>query len=88
MKTAKVDRSVYLDCAASTPVRPEVLDAMLPYFTEHFGNPSGGHRMARSSRTAIDDAREICGHFLGFGPHEIVFTSGGTESVLLSINSR
>ena len=86
MKTAKVDRSVYLDCAASTPVRPEVLDAMLPYFTEHFGNPSGGHRMARSSRTAIDDAREICGHLLGFGPHEIVFTSGGTESDNLAIH--
>tara|TARA_B100001250_G_scaffold17568_1_gene15277 strand:- start:29472 stop:30614 length:1143 start_codon:yes stop_codon:yes gene_type:complete len=86
MKTAKVDRPIYLDCAASTPVRPEVLDAMIPYFTEHFGNPSGVHRMARSSRAAIDDAREICGQLLGFGPHEIVFTSGGTESDNLAIH--
>lgn len=86
MKTAKVDRPIYLDCAASTPVRPEVLDAMIPYFTEHFGNPSGVHRMARSSRAAIDDAREICGQLLGFGPHEIVFTSGGTEADNLAIH--
>jgi len=86
MKTAQVERPVYLDCAASTPVRPEVLDAMMPYFTEHFGNPSGVHRMARSSRAAIDDAREICGQLLGFGPHEIVFTSGGTESDNLAIH--
>ncbi len=86
METAMTDRPAYLDCAASTPVRPEVLDAMMPYFTEHFGNPSGVHRMARSSRAAIDDAREICGKLLGFGPHEIVFTSGGTESDNLAIH--
>ena len=86
METAKLDRPVYLDCAASTPVRPVVLDAMMPYLTEHFGNPSGAHRMARSSRAAIDDAREVCATLLGFGPHEIVFTSGGTESDNLAIH--
>ena len=86
METAKLARPVYLDCAASTPIRPVVLDAMMPYLTEHFGNPSGGHRMARSSRAAIDDAREVCATLLGFGPHEIVFTSGGTESDNLAIH--
>ncbi len=86
METAKLDRPVYLDCAASTPVKPVVIDAMMPYLTEHFGNPSGAHRMARSSRAAIDDAREICAALLGFGPHEIVFTSGGTESDNLAIH--
>ena len=86
MVTAKSHRPAYLDCAASTPVRSSVLDSMLPYLTEHFGNPSGAHRMARSSRAAIDDARDICAAALGFDPHGIVFTSGGTESDNLAIH--
>ena len=85
METVKLNRPAYLDCAASTPVRQLVIDSMMPYLTEHFGNPSGGHRMARVSRTAIDDAREICATSLGFDPHGIVFTSGGTESDNLAI---
>ena len=86
MEKVKAHRPAYLDCAASTPVRSRVVDSMMPYLTEHFGNPSGAHRMARSSRAAIDDAREICADVLGFDPHGIVFTSGGTESDNLAIH--
>jgi len=71
---------VYLDHAASTPVRPEAVEAMLPYLTESFGNPSGAHAMARAARDAIDDARAVLAETLGCRPGEIVFTSGGTES--------
>jgi cysteine desulfurase len=70
----------YLDHAASTPVRPEVVEAMLPFLSERFGNPSGAHAMARQARAAIDDARDIVADALGCGPGEIVFTSGGTEA--------
>jgi cysteine desulfurase len=76
----------YLDCAASTPLRPAVLEAMMPFFTEHYGNPSGGHRLARRSRAAIDDARELVADAIGFGPHDIVFTGGGTEADNLAIS--
>ena len=86
MESDNSECSVYLDCAASTPVRPAVLDAMMPYLTEHFGNPSGSHRMARISRAAIDDAREVCANHLGFDPHGVVFTSGGTEADNLAIH--
>jgi len=75
----------YLDCAASTPVRPSVVEAMLPFLTEHYGNPSGGHWMARVSRKAIDDVRETTAEVLGFGPHDIIFTSGGTEADNLAV---
>ena len=79
------DRPAYLDCAASTPMRPEAVDAMVPYLTQEFANPSGAHSMARRSRAAIEEAREIVAAELGFGPHDIVFTSGGTESDNLAI---
>jgi cysteine desulfurase len=71
---------VYLDHAASTPVRPEAVEAMLPYLTDSFGNPSGAHAMARAARDAIDDVRVVMAEVLGCRPGEIVFTSGGTES--------
>lgn len=86
MESQKLDRPAYLDCAASTPVRPTALEAMMPYLTHQFGNPSGAHRLARSSRRAIDEAREVCAALLGFDPHGIVFTSGGTESDNLAIH--
>lgn len=86
MESTNLDQLAYLDCAASTPVRPVVLDSMMPYLTNQFGNPSGAHRLARSSRRAIDDAREVCADLLGFDPHGIVFTSGGTESDNLAIH--
>jgi cysteine desulfurase len=71
---------VYLDHAATTPVREEVLAAMLPFFGPRFGNPSSVHRWGREARTALDEARERVGRCLGASADEIVFTSCGTEA--------
>ena len=71
---------VYLDHNASTPVHPEVVQAMLPYFGERFGNPSSVHGFGREAREGLETAREQIAHFLRVGKEEIVFTSGGTES--------
>jgi len=76
---------VYLDHAATTPMRPEALAAMLPFLGERFGNPSGGHALARDARAALEDARESIARDLGCEPGEIVFTSGGTESDNLAV---
>ncbi len=73
-------RRVYLDHNASTPVHPDVLAAMLPYFSETFGNPSSVHAFGREAREGLDSARERIAGFLKVKPDEIVFTSGGTES--------
>jgi cysteine desulfurase len=77
--------SVYLDHAATTPLRQEVLDAMQPYLTEHFGNPSSIHGTGRRARLGLDEARETVARILGAKPREIVFTSGGTEADNLAI---
>jgi cysteine desulfurase len=71
---------VYLDHAATTPVREEVLAALLPFFGPRFGNPSSVHRWGREARTALDEARERVARCLGASPDEIVFTSCGTEA--------
>jgi cysteine desulfurase len=76
---------IYLDHAATTPLRPEVLDAMLPYLTEHFGNPSSLHTAGRRARQGLDDARETVTALLGAKPREIVFTSGATENTTLAV---
>lgn len=73
-------RRVYLDHNASTPVHPEVLAEMLPYFGEIYGNPSSIHGFGRAAREGVDTARERIARFLRVQPDEIVFTSGGTES--------
>lgn len=78
-------RPIYLDHAATTPVRPEVLEAMLPFFGARFGNPSSTHRWGREARVALDDARARVAACIGARPDEIVFTSGGTESDNLAI---
>ena len=78
-------RRVYLDHNASTPVHPDVLAAMLPYFAERFGNASSIHGFGREARDGIDAARETIATFLGVAPEEIVFTSGGTESDNLAV---
>ena len=75
-----MNRHVYLDHNASTPVHPEVVDAMLPYFSERFGNPSSVHGFGRAAREGLETAREQIAHFLRVGKEEVVFTSGGTES--------
>lgn len=77
--------SVYLDHAATTPLRPEVLDAMQPYLTEHFGNASSLHGAGRRARLGLDEARETVARLLGAKPREIVFTGGGTEADNLAI---
>jgi cysteine desulfurase len=76
---------VYLDHAATTPVRPEVLEAMTPFFGARFGNPSSVHRWGRDARTALDEARSRVAACLRAQPDEIVFTSGGTEGDNLAI---
>src|SRR3982751_3903863 len=71
---------VYLDHAATTPVRDEVLEAMQPFFGPRFGNPSSVHRWGREARTALDEAHERVARCLGAAGDEIVFTSCGTEA--------
>jgi cysteine desulfurase len=78
----------YLDHAATTPMRPEALEAMLPYLTEHFGNASGSHAVARQARKALDEAREVVASCLGAKPGEVVFTGGGTEADNLAVLGR
>jgi cysteine desulfurase len=76
---------IYLDCNATTPLLPEVVDAMLPYLREHFGNPSSSHEYGRRARDAVEKARQQVASLIGAASHEIVFTSGGTESNNLAI---
>lgn len=73
-------KRIYLDHAATTPVAPAVLEAMLPYFTEKFGNPSTLYFYGREAKQAIEDAREKVAAIIGAKPQEIIFTGGGSES--------
>ena len=73
-------KKVYLDYAATTPVDPEVLAAMQPYFFEKFGNPSSLHAYGQEAKKAVEDSRQTLAEFINAKPEEIVFTSGGTES--------
>lgn len=77
--------SIYLDHAATTPLRAEVLEAMLPYLTEHHGNASSLHASGRRARQGLDEAREAIASILGAKPREIVFTGGGSEADNLAI---
>src|SRR6478752_1217870 len=74
------DQRIYFDNAATTALDPEVLEAMLPYMTEHFGNPSSIYSYGRETRLAIENARKSVAKLLGVKPGAIFFTSGGTES--------
>ena len=76
---------IYLDHAATTPVRPEVLEAMVPFYGPRFGNPSSLHRWGREARTALDEARERLAACIGARSDEICFTSGGTEADNIAI---
>ena len=71
---------IYMDNAATTPVKPEVLDAMLPYFTEKFGNPSSIYSISSENKKAITDAREVIAKTINTTPENIYFTAGGSES--------
>jgi cysteine desulfurase len=79
------DRYIYLDHAATTPVDEQVLAAMLPYFSERFGNPSSIHRIGRVALEALDEARETVAAVLGASRKEIIFTGGGSEADNLAI---
>ncbi|MGA8274386.1 MAG: aminotransferase class V-fold PLP-dependent enzyme, partial [Candidatus Sulfotelmatobacter sp.] len=78
-------RRIYLDNNATTPVLPEVFEAMRPYFGEHFGNASSIHHHGQETRAAVERARDSVASMLGCRSQEIVFTSGGTESDNLAI---
>ncbi|MDH5781289.1 MAG: aminotransferase class V-fold PLP-dependent enzyme, partial [Dehalococcoidia bacterium] len=73
-------RKVYLDNAATTPILPEVLEAMLPYLKDAYGNPQSLHGWGDKAREAIEDARAKVAALVGSQPEEIIFTSSGTES--------
>ncbi len=79
------EKIIYLDNAASTPIRPEAIDAMTTVLSDCYGNPSGAHKMAREARRLIDDARDTLSHGLGCDPKEVIFTAGGTEADNLAI---
>ena len=76
---------IYLDHAATTPLRREALEAMLPYLGGEFGNPSSPHSYGRRARAALDEAHERIGRAIGAGPREVVLTSGGTEALNLAL---
>ena len=78
-------RRVYFDNNATTPVLPEVFEAMRPYFGTNFGNASSIHHHGQETRAAVEDARQTVADLLGCGASEIVFTSGGTESDNLAV---
>ncbi len=80
-----MDRPIYLDHNATTPIAPQVFEAMRPYLTDHFGNPSSNHPYGWEAIQAVNKAREQVASLLGCAPDEIVFTSGGTEANNLAI---
>lgn len=75
-----MNKLIYLDHAATTPVHPKVLEAMLPYFSEQFGNPSSVYTFAQEARQSVEDSRGVIAEILGASSREIVFCSGGSES--------
>src|SRR5215207_3463705 len=78
-------RRVYLDHSATTPVDPRVVEAMLPYLTAKFGNPSSVHFYGQEARAAVDRARREVADLVGARPNEVVFLSGGTEANNLAV---
>src|SRR5580704_12835999 len=71
---------IYLDYNATTPIDPAVLESMLPYLREHFGNPSSAHAYGKAAHEAVEKARGQVAAFIGAQPDEIVFTGGGSEA--------
>jgi len=77
---------VYFDNAATTKLHPKVLEKMLPFYKDNFGNPSSFHSVGKKARVAVEEAREIAADFIGANPGEIYFTSGGTEAINFALN--
>src|SRR5262249_3228192 len=77
--------AIYLDHAATTPLRPEVLEAMLPYLTGDFGNASSSHTFGRRARAGLDEAHERIAGQIGAEAREVILTSGGTEALNLGL---
>jgi len=77
---------VYFDNASTTKIHPKVLEAMLPYLKENYGNASSIHSLGRKARVAVEDTRELIADFIGAIPSEIYFTSGGTEAINFILN--
>ena len=73
-------QAIYLDHNGTTPIASEAVSAMLPFVREHFGNPSSSHALGVRAKEGVERAREAVAALLGCGPHDIIFTSGGTES--------
>ena len=78
-------KEIYLDFAATTFTRPEVLKAMMPYFTKEFGNPSSLHSAGLRAKNALYNARQEVAGIIGAKPEELIFTGSGTESINLAI---
>ena len=78
-------KEIYLDYAATAPLRNEVLKSMMPFFQKEYGNPSSVHKLGQKAKKAVDDARETVAKLIGAKPIEIIFTGSGTESVNLGI---
>src|SRR5437870_1487328 len=76
---------IYLDHSASTPLVPEVWEAMRPYFLDHAGNPASSHAFGRRARRGLEDAREQIAHLLDARSDEVIFTSGATEANNLAL---
>jgi cysteine desulfurase len=81
----KLDSAIYLDYNGTTPIDPEVAEAIVPYLTDHFGNPSSTHAYGHPAHQAMDGARQSVAAFIGASPEEIIFTGGGSESDNLAI---
>ena len=73
-------RRIYMDYSATTPVKKEVVDTMMPYLTDYFGNASSFHSFGRDAKEALDKARNQVASLINANPNEIYFTAGGTES--------
>jgi cysteine desulfurase len=73
-------RTIYLDHNATTPVHPEVLETMQPYFSDIYGNASSLHQSGREAKAALENARQAVADIMGCRPSDLIFTSGGTES--------
>ncbi len=81
----QTETHIYLDNNATTPVAPEVIHAMLPYFQQYWGNPSSGHSFGQGPKRGLGQARELVAGILGASPQEILFTAGGTESDVMAV---